>query len=37
MATFVCKKCGAETEARCKPKKCPKCGAEGKVEKKDKK
>jgi rubrerythrin len=26
MAIYVCPKCGAEREARCKPKKCPSCG-----------
>lgn len=34
MAKFVCAKCGAKTEARCKPKKCANCGAEGSCEKK---
>ena len=28
MAVFVCEKCGATQEGRCKPKKC-KCGGEG--------
>jgi ABC-type ATPase with predicted acetyltransferase domain len=27
MATWKCKECGAEKDARCKPKKCEKCGA----------
>ncbi len=26
MAVWVCPKCGAEREGRCKPKKCPNCG-----------
>jgi hypothetical protein len=34
MATFKCKACGAEKDARCKPQKCEKCGAVGTVEKK---
>ncbi|MFH0765495.1 MAG: rubredoxin [Calditrichota bacterium] len=34
MAVFVCKECGEEKEARCKPPKCPKCGAKGSFEKK---
>lgn len=35
MSVFVCSKCGAVKEGRCKPKKCPKCGAEGSFEKKE--
>ncbi|MEM2109432.1 MAG: rubredoxin [Candidatus Odinarchaeota archaeon] len=27
MAVFVCDKCGALFEARCKPKKCENCGS----------
>ncbi len=27
MAVFVCRKCGAVKESRCKPRTCPKCGA----------
>ncbi len=34
MAIFVCKACGEEKEARCKPGKCPKCGAPDSMEKK---
>jgi len=29
MATFVCDKCGASVEVRCKPKKCSACGESG--------
>ncbi|MEJ2183981.1 MAG: rubredoxin [Nitrospirota bacterium] len=34
MAVFVCEKCGATKEARCKPKKCPSCGGSGTMVKK---
>ena len=33
MATFVCEKCGAAKEGRCKPKKCPACGESGTMQK----
>jgi len=33
MATWKCKNCGAEKEARCKPKKCSQCGAQDSFEK----
>ncbi len=33
MATWKCKECGFEKEARCKPKSCPKCGAKNTFEK----
>jgi len=29
MAVFVCDKCGARVETRCKPKKCPQCSESG--------
>jgi len=29
MATFVCEKCGATIDTRCKPKKCAACGEVG--------
>ncbi len=35
MAKFVCSKCGAEKEGRCKPQKCPKCDEKGTMVKKD--
>ena len=34
MAVFVCEKCAATKEGRCKPKKCPKCGETGTMVKK---
>lgn len=33
MAVFICEKCKATKEGRCKPKKCPKCGGEGTMKK----
>ncbi|MBO8168803.1 MAG: rubredoxin [Thermoanaerobacteraceae bacterium] len=35
MAVYVCKECGNEREARCKPRKCHECGAQGSYEKKE--
>lgn len=29
MAVFVCERCGAQVETRCKPKKCPQCAENG--------
>jgi rubrerythrin len=37
MAVFVCKECGNEKDARCKPKKCPSCEAKDTYEKKENK
>lgn len=35
MAVFVCNKCGAIKETRCKPKACPQCGASDSMVKQD--
>jgi predicted RNA-binding Zn-ribbon protein involved in translation (DUF1610 family) len=35
MAVFICSKCGAEKDCRCKPKKCPKCGDSSIVKKEE--
>ncbi len=35
MAVFVCEKCGAQVETRCKPKKCPQCAEVGSMAKAD--
>ncbi|MFZ5641910.1 MAG: RCKP-type rubredoxin-like domain-containing protein [Bacillota bacterium] len=35
MAVFVCAKCGATRETRCKPRKCPQCGASDSFTKKE--
>ncbi len=37
MAEFVCEKCGASKEGRCKPKKCAACGGESCMVKKEEK
>jgi hypothetical protein len=29
MAVFICEKCGAQIDTRCKPKKCQACGETG--------
>jgi len=35
MAVFVCEKCGASIDTRCKPKKCSACGEPGCMDKKE--
>ncbi len=37
MAFWICKECGQEREARCKPKKCPNCEENREFEKKEEK
>lgn len=37
MAVFVCSKCGAVKETRCKPKKCAECGSTDTIVKQEEK